>query len=298
MNYRYKIFVALFMIAVLFQLPSTAQQQMENSMSQYFQSRMLWNASFTGADGSKIYALQNRSWVGFDGAPVMSAIGGELVFGANSTAGLQVVSDVTGLLYRTFGIFNYAYRIKLSKDDQLRIGISLAFASDRLNSSYIDQGGAVDPLLVNSINQKVQFDGNIGFAYLKKKLTLGLSFYRLRENFSVQSDQGGNLAIAQMGGTYNIALTDKIVMKPLLMMRLYKATAALVDIGTQVEYNRLLNTMLVYQTTGNIRAGAGLRLKDIGDLNFFYNTNIKVANAASQQYELGIAFHLKGKNQE
>lgn len=298
MNYRYKIFVALFMIAVLFQLPSTAQQQMENSMSQYFQSRMLWNASFTGADGSKIYALQNRSWVGFDGAPVMSAIGGELVFGANSTAGLQVVSDVTGLLYRTFGIFNYAYRIKLSKDDQLRIGVSLAFASDRLNSSYIDQGGAVDPLLVNSINQKVQFDGNIGFAYLKKKLTLGLSFYRLRENFSVQSDQGGNLAIAQMGGTYNIALTDKIVMKPLLMMRLYKATAALVDIGTQVEYNRLLNTMLVYQTTGNIRAGAGLRLKDIGDLNFFYNTNIKVANAASQQYELGIAFHLKGKNQE
>jgi len=285
-------------MGLMLQLKGTAQQQMENSMSQYFQSRMLWNPGFTGIDGNKIYALQNRSWVGFDGAPVMTALSGELVFGANSAAGLQVLSDVTGILYRTFGVFNYAYRIKLSKEEQLRIGVSLAFVSDRLSTSYIDQGGASDPLLIGNINQNVQYDGNIGLVYANKKLKAGISFFRLRENGSIKNGGSANLAFTQMGGTYDVGVNEKVLLKPLMMLRLYRGTNALVDMGAQFEFNKLLNTMLVYQTSGNIRAGAGLRLHDWLEANFFYNTNIKVANAASQQYELGIGFHLKGKKQE
>jgi hypothetical protein len=87
-------------------------------------------------------------------------------------------------------------------------------------------------------------------------------------------------------------------MKPLAMLRLYRGTDAVADFGTQFEFNKLVNTMLMYQTTGNIRVGAGLGFKGIADVNFFYNTNTKVANVASQQYELGLSFHLKGKKQD
>ena len=79
------------------------------------------------------------------------------------------------------------------------------------------------------------------------------------------------------------------------MVRLYRSTSALIDIGAQFEYNKQVNTMLVYQSTGNIRAGAGVSMNDLGEANFFYNTNIKVANAASQQYEIGIGLYLKKK---
>lgn len=279
------------------QFNASAQQQLENTMSQYFRNRMLWNPGFTGADGNKIYAMQNRSWVGFDGAPVMTNISGEVNFGENAAAGLQIMSDVTGILYRTFGVFNYAYKVKLNEDQNIRIGISLAFAGDRINNKYIDQGGAIDPLIVSSIDRKIQYDGNIGGVYTNKKLTLGLSFYRLRTNFSVKSGEGANLALAQLGGTYSININgdEKLNLKPMAMVRLYRTTSALIDIGAQFEYNKQVNAMLVYQSTGNIRAGAGLGIKDLGEANFFYNTNIKVANAASQQYELGMAFYLKGR---
>jgi type IX secretion system PorP/SprF family membrane protein len=279
------------------QFNASAQQQMENTMSQYFRNRMLWNPGFTGADGNKIYALQNRSWVGFQGAPVMTNISGELNFGENSAAGLQFMSDVTGLLYRTFGVFNYAYKVKLNANQNIHIGISLAFAGDRLNSRYIDQGGAVDPLIVASIDNKIQFDGNIGAVYTNKKLTLGLSFYRLRENFSSKSGGSANLALAQLGGSYNISIggDEKLNLKPLAMLRLYRTTSALIDLGAQFEYNKQVNVMAVYQSTGNIRAGAGIAMSNLGEANFFYNTNIKVANAASQQYEIGIGFYLNKK---
>ncbi len=293
MKHIKKIIGTFILIGCMLQL--SAQQPMENTMSQYFQSRMLWNPGFTGADGSKIYALQNRSWIGFDGAPVMTALTGEFLFGTNSAVGIQVVSDITGIINKTFGVLNYAYRIKLNKDDQLRIGISLAVSSDRLNSGYIDQGGAADPLLVNSINQNAQFDGNIGFVYKSNVLAIGASFFRIRENFSVKDGSGANLSIGQIGGTYDINVNDKVQIKPLMMLRFYRTTSSLFDIGAQFDFNNLINTMIVYQTSGNMRVGGGLRIKNIADLNLYYNSNVKIANSASQQYELGLCFHLKGK---
>ncbi len=297
MKYSNKIVVAFFMLILLFQLQATAQQQMDNSMSQYYQNRMLWNPAFTGADGNKIYAFQNRSWVGFDGAPVLTAVSGEILFGANSAAGLQIVSDVTGLLNRTNGLFNYAYRIKLSRESQLRIGITLSMSSDRLGVNYVAQSGG-DPLLMNNINSSVQFDGNIGLVYTNKQFTLGASFFRLKDNLTVKSGGSANLAFAQFGGMYDITVSDKAQLKPLAMLRLYRTTDAIADLGMQFEYNKLLQTMLVYQTTGNIRAGAGVWLNQAIVANFFYNTNTKVTNNASQQFEVGVGFHLNGKKQD
>jgi len=292
--------IAVLCISMLFALEHvSAQQQIENSMSQYFRNRMLWNAAFTGIDGNKLYAIQNRSWVGFEGAPITTNFSGELNFGQNSAGGLQISTDISGILYKTYGVLNYAYRIKFSQEQQLRIGLSFILSGERLNTRYIDQGGSVDPLIANSINQKVQYDGNIAGVYTNKKFTLGVSFYRLSDNLSTKSGGSADLAFAQLGASYDININgdEKVNLKPLAMLRLYRTTSSVADFGAQFEYNKLVNIMLVYQTTGNIRAGAGVQLKDLGEANFFYNTNNKVASGYSQQYELGIGFYLKGKKQ-
>jgi type IX secretion system PorP/SprF family membrane protein len=283
-------YITLTAVIIFMEMNANAQQQMENSMSQYFRNRTLWNAGFTGIDRAKIYAMQNRSWVGFDGAPVMTNISGELNFGENSSAGLQIMSDVTGLLYRTFGVLNYAYRVKLQEERQFRIGISLALSGDRLNSKYIDQGGAVDPLIMNNINSNAQFDGNLGIVYKSKKLAIGASFYRLKENFKSGNNNAANLAFAQLGGTYDIFFNnnEQVNLMPLLQLRFYRETKPVYDVGAQFEYKKLINFMAVYQSTGNIRTGTGFSLKKQVAFNFFYNTNIKVANASSQQYEIGL----------
>jgi hypothetical protein len=80
------------------------------------------------------------------------------------------------------------------------------------------------------------------------------------------------------------------------MFRMYRETKSVLDIGAELDYHEHLHVMALYQTTGNIRAGAGLRKEGLGEANFFYNTNTKVANNASQQYELGLALYLTRKD--
>lgn len=275
-----------------------AQQQIENSISQYFRNRILWNAGFTGIDGSKVYAMQNRSWIGFDGAPVMTNITGEVNFGENSSAGLQITADLTGVLYRTYGVFNYAYRVSFEEAHELRIGVALALSNDRINNKYIEQGGVVDPILLNSINSKTQYDGSLGLVYINKRLNLGASFFRLRENFKSNNLFTGNLAIAQIGGTYDIYFNDyeEFNLRPLMLIKLFRKSSPILDLGAQFEYNNKFSTMLVYQSVGNIRAGAGIKISDFGEANFFYNTNIKIANASSQQYEIGLGINLNSRD--
>ncbi len=262
-----------------------AQQQIENSMSHYFRNRMLWNAGFTGIDGSKLYVMQNRSWVGFEGAPVTTNISGETNFGLNSSVGLHVTADLTGIINRTQAILNYAYRVNFDESHQLRVGVALAIAGDRINNKYLEQGGTADILLLNSINAKTQYDGNLGLVYINNKLNIGMSFYRLRENLKSGNIFTANLAIAQFGGTYDLYFNENEDLN----------SSPVLDLGAQFEYNKKLSAMLIYQSVGNIRAGAGITIKGLGEANFFYNTNIRIANAASQQYEIGLGFHLKGK---
>lgn len=293
-----KLYIGLALTALVFQTKLLAQQQMENSMSQYFRNKMLWNAAYTGADGNKVYALQNRSWIGFEGAPVLTNITGAFQFGDNSALGVNVMTDVTGVLKRTFGVVNYAFRVKLTEENEVRLGVGFVFAGDRLKSDYIDQGGSPDPLLVNYASSSVNtFDGNVSATYSDKNLSIGASIFRLSENLTPSKGGNANLAMGQLGVSYRFSLNgdEKIELTPLAMWRLYRTTDDLIDIGAQFEYNKKLHVMAMYQSSGNIRMGAGVKLLDMIEANFFYNSNNKVSNVSSQQYEVGLGFDLKSK---
>lgn len=286
----------LILVMTFFGNNSFAQQQMENSMSQYYQNRILWNAAYTGIDSNKVYALHNRSWVGFDGAPSMTGLSGEMNFGKNSALGVQWISDQTGILLRSFGIINYSFRAKLSEIKSLRLGIALTAGSDRLNTKYIDADGMSDALIANNINSKTVFDANFGVVYCANQFELGFSIFRIAHNLKGGKDIS-NLAMAQIGASYHFILNgdDRLSLKPLAMLRLYRTTQAVFDAGMQFDYDRLFNVMLLYQSTGNIRAGLGLRKSNLGEANVFYNSNTKLASSSSQQYELGIALYLKNR---
>lgn len=273
-----------------------SQQQMEIGMSQYFRNRLTWNSAYTGADGNRIYAMQNRSWGGFDGAPVLVSLSGEMNFGKNSAAGVQMISDKSGVLNRTHGLVNYAYKVQFSQDQVLRLGVALSFNSERLDAGLLN--GNIDPVIANYTNNKFQFDGNFGAVYQVGDLDVGVSFNRIGNNLRKVTNDNANIAIAQMGFNYRMSLTadEKVLMRTLAMCRLYKETEPIFDIGAEFAYNELFHIMAVYQTVGNVRAGAGIRKSGLGELNFFYNTNSRISNNASQQYEIGAGIYLKKRN--
>jgi type IX secretion system PorP/SprF family membrane protein len=269
---------------------------MEIGMSQYFRNRLIWNPAYTGVDGNRIYAMQNRSWGGFDGAPVLTSLSGELNFGKNSAAGVQMIADKAGVLNRTNGLVNYSYKVQFSEDKILRLGVGLAFNAERLDGNLLN--GAIDPAIINNVNSKFQFDGNFGAVYQNGNLDLGISFNRIGNNLRKDISDNANYAVSQLGFIYRLNLTsdEKVLMRTIAMSRIYRETEPIFDIGAEFSYNDMFQVTAIYQTVGNVRAGAGIRKAGLGELNFFYNTNSRISNNASQQYEIGVGFYFKKRD--
>lgn len=274
----------------------SAQIQTENSMSQYFVNRFLWNPAYAGAEGNRIYAMQNRSWIGFDGAPVLTNITGEFNFGLNSSAGVHVMADKSGILNRTLGVFTYAYNIQFHEGNALRLGVSFSLSSDRLDYSKLGDAAAHDPLVVENVNSKTLYDGNFGAVYMHDNLDIAVSVFRLAKNLK-GGDDIANLAVGQAAIAYNIALDDqgKMLIKPMVVGRMYRKTAPVFDAGFEAAYDNMFKVMGMYQTTGNIRGGLGIYKVGLGGINVMYSTNHKIANTASQQYEVGLMVELGKK---
>lgn len=293
-NYLRLVTVIAFFLTNLFS--ATAQIQTENSMSQYFANKFLWNAAYAGAEGNRVYAMQNRSWIGFDGAPVLTNITGEFNFGANSSVGVQVMADKSGLLNRTLGVLTYAYNIQLHEGNALRLGVSFAMSSDRLDYSKLGDAASHDPMVIESINNKTEYDGNFGAVYMHDNLDIAVSVFRLAKNLK-GGDDIGNLAVGQAAISYNIALDDlgKMQIKPMVIGRMYRKTAPVFDAGFEADYDHMFKVMGMYQSTGNIRGGLGIYKAGLGGVNVLYSTNHKIANTASQQYEIGLMVELGKK---
>ncbi len=274
----------------------SAQIQTENSMSQYFANKFLWNAAYAGAEGNRVYAMQNRSWIGFDGAPVLTNITGEFNFGVNSSAGIQVMADKSGVLNRTLGVLTYAYNIQLHEGNALRLGVSFAMSSDRLDYSKLGDAASHDPMVIESMNNKTEYDGNFGAVYMHDNLDIAVSVFRLAKNLK-GGDDIGNLAVGQAAISYNIALDDlgKMQIKPMVIGRMYRKTAPVFDAGFEADYDHMFKVMGMYQSTGNIRGGLGIYKAGLGGVNVLYSTNHKIANTASQQYEIGLMIELGKK---
>lgn len=272
-----------------------SQQHVEMGMSQYFRNKLIWNAAYTGVEGNRLFALQNRSWIGFDGAPILTGFSGEFNFGKNSALGAQFLSDKSGVLFRNHGIVNYSYRVKIDELQTLRLGVALSFNGERLDGRVLD--GNIDPLINTNLNRRTEFDGNFGAVYQIGDFDMGISFNRIGNNIRNSINNNVNFAVSQIGISYkmNLSADEKFLMRSIAMCRIYRQGEPIFDIGAEFNYNETFHFMSVYQTIGNIRAGAGVRKNGLGELNFFYNTNNRISNNASQQYELGIGIYLKNR---
>ncbi len=277
-----------FIICIVFCMAEAdGQRYFNNPIAQYFRNDYLWNPSFAGqATRPRIYALMNSSWTGFENAPRLINFSGDLAFGNNSGAGLQLISDKSGVLQRNLGAISYSYKVKFSDEEFLRLGTSLELYKERLDNNVINASGDVDPVVKEFNSRGWQFDGDFGLAYQNNNFMLGGAVFNLSsKNFKVATS---DLALAQVQTSYKWYFDEenKMSISPLLSYKMYKQHENIFTGAAQFELDKVFHASLYWQSTGNMMGGLGVEIKDWIEANFFYSGKMKYGY--NPQYEIGL----------
>jgi len=153
---------------LLILIGANSQAQRYPLFSQYMFDGLVINPAYAGTQGHMSASLLDRmQWTGINGAPTTQT------FSINTPTkkdgvglGLLIFNDKLGV-YNNTGIFgNYAYRIKLSQDSHLSLGLSGGVSIINENLSKIQTTEPGD----------VAFSGNSS-AFYKPNASVGLYYY-------------------------------------------------------------------------------------------------------------------------
>lgn len=276
-------------------LPGNAQLYYNNPVARFYRNNYLANPAFAGSrDQAFLYALVNRSWIGFDGAPTLIQFSGDLPFGSNSGAGLQVASDKSGVLQRTYAKLSYAYKIKLGGEtERLKLGFSFSTYRQQLDNTAVTDGGVIDPAAKAFNDQDWHVDGDFGAAYETGGFQFSATAFNLRRWFPDFNNQPTDLETVTLMTSYAFHTSNNIELKPLLSARFFTKSNWVAAAGGQFTYDHLVHASAIWQNTGSVCGTIGFMLKQLGEVNFSYATNNK--QGYGHQYEVGLGVAIPGK---
>jgi type IX secretion system PorP/SprF family membrane protein len=269
-----------------------SQQYVSNPVAQYYRNGYLWNPAYAGSnDHPTFYALLNNSWIGFEGAPTLVMFTADKSFGKASGAGLKLVSDKSGMLWRTSVTADYSYTLHFSNSERLRMGISGGIYMERLSG---DGNALADPSIYgyNDANN-TSFDASLGAVYEHGGFSIGGSLYNLNSGYFQKSKNQVDVARASFVSSYSILVTsgDSTFIKPLIGYKIYSASEGLFTAGVQMESGKFFNAAFIWQSAGNVIGSIGLRIDHAAEINFSYSSNNKYGYGQLWEVGLGIGLH-------
>jgi type IX secretion system PorP/SprF family membrane protein len=161
-----------------------AQQEIQNSF--YMFNSSVLNPAYPGSRDALSVVLDYRNqWSGWKGAPQTSSfIMHTPLLNESIGVGVNVVSDQIGPTKKTAVFGDFAYRIRLNKNnDRLSFGIRGGVDLIRNNFSALQINDATDPLAVNNLNFSTNaFNVGAGIYYYGKRHFLGLTAPKIIPN--------------------------------------------------------------------------------------------------------------------
>ena len=166
--------IAFVLVSVLGSLTIHAQQQ--PMYTHYMDNTLVINPAYAGSrDALTVTGLYRTQWVNLKGAPVGQTITMHSpVANEHIGLGLSVANDKIGPTNNTALVFDFAYRMNLTKKSKLALGISggVNIFQANLNNLQLDQPN--DPTFQNNIANHI--NPNVGFSiyYSRERFYAGV----------------------------------------------------------------------------------------------------------------------------
>ncbi len=154
-----------------------ASGQADVATTTHWYNRAIYNPASIARDGY-VYFFSNgrKQWVGIDGSPTVynlqfSGYSDKL----QSAFGLSLISDNIGVTTALNPTLQYAYRVNLSEDWRLSLGLSAGVYSRNIQASVLEAEIISDPALNYTDERYASPDANVGLELQGKYFIFGMS---------------------------------------------------------------------------------------------------------------------------
>jgi len=282
---RKRFFYILFLLMV----SSPAFAQLLPLMDQYHLNGLANNPAYAGSKEALSVGLYSRlQWVGFEGAPkTFTFTMHSPMRNKKVNLGLIVLADRLGSKEETGFLFNYAYRIDMSRG-KLSFGLAAGLTSISHNLNSIRYTDAGDILLQDPGRRAFLPVFSIGSYYYTDKFYAGISLPLLTNHKMNQQTGRYRIGFDPASTNYSLAtgylfgLSDKLELLPSLMFRTNPAVATVLDIHCSIIYNKKLSFGTIIRTSGNL--SAILQIQANRQLRVGYSYGYELSGLSSYQH--------------
>jgi len=164
--------LSVVLFGLLFQ-DGVAQQLTTNNL--YTQNRFLFNPANTGDHGGvSAFLNARRQWLGVDGSAMTSTFGIHSPISKNMSLGGILINEDIGVYRRFSGALTYSYKVNITTDQSLTLGISGGFEDFRVRPDLVSSDDMPDILNVAEARNRMSFRAGFGIRYKWQGLEIDL----------------------------------------------------------------------------------------------------------------------------
>jgi len=262
------IYIATFLIAILFFQDSNAQQ--DPQYTQYMYNMNVVNPAYAGSkENLSITGLYRKQWSGLDGAPETITFSGHSPISDKVGLGLSAIKDELGPVKETNVFIDFSYTLQVSDNLKLALGLKAGASFHDVGLVDLDLQDPNDPFFSNDISNTYPNVGAGAFFY-GDNFYVGLSVPNLLN--SVHLEENGlkigsetNHYFATAG--YVFQVSENMKLKPSVMAKSAFDAPLSVDgnlnalfyekfeIGASYRLDDSFSGLVGFQATPNIRIG-------------------------------------------
>lgn len=281
----------LITLSLLFSMSVAAQQ--EFLTTHYMFNGLALNPAYAGVhDGVSASFLSRNQWVGFEGAPstqvatIHSPLSGRPV-----SLGAALFRDQLGLSTEYGAYFSYAYRIPITKELKLSMGLQFSTHSFAVEYSQAENGvfDAGD-----NLGDISEFKWNVGSGALlhTDRLFVGFSVPQmLNKSVGVPNPDGNFSQLVRhyyLFAGYAFSLGRNMVLKPNVLVKSVGNAPAQIDLNANLLINSFLWVGASYRSKDSIDGILGFQITP--QLLVSYATDFSLTDIDNQSHEIMINY--------
>ncbi|TDQ10914.1 PorP/SprF family type IX secretion system membrane protein [Pedobacter metabolipauper] len=290
-----KINIFLFAL-LLFGFGKRSMAQLNPLGTQYYFNQYAANPAMAGIrPGMELNLGMRKQFNSISGSPTNHALTAQYRY-EKVGLGLNMYSDLAGLLKQSRVTGTYAYHLPISKEGkELHFGLSLGMMYQRISADQID-GDADDGSVMGLGQRETYFDGDFGVAYTSDRFTIQAAMPNMRHFFQKEDNKTIDQSLYLTAISYKWYFSgaeSSISFEPKLTFRAIKGYDNLIDAGANISlFDDKLWMMAMYHSSKSATMGLGINYGVFSIMGMYTSETAALRTYADGSFEIGLVYRL------